>query len=117
MYIRWSHQCFLCSNPIGFHIEPESEYEWLAYSHYRYIINPIPLFMNRMYLKYIGKRMRRLCAHCFLEYKPIPFRTLRDREIGRTRVVQKRSRSVTLEVLQKWLKDMPRFFYPDDFYL
>lgn len=113
MYIRWTHQCFLCANPIGLHIEPESSYEWHAYYHYRFIYNPIPLFMNRMYLKYIGKRMRRVCTHCFITYTPVPFRVLRDREIGRARVrTCEPSSSVTKAELQTWLKDMPKFFYP-----
>ncbi|QIG59563.1 hypothetical protein [Dishui Lake phycodnavirus 2] len=113
MYIRWTHRCFLCSNPINFYIEPETPYECAAYYHYRFIYNPIPLFMNRMYYKFISKKLRRVCTYCFATYKPIPFRVLRDREIGRARVRQpSETLSVTEKEINAWLKDMPKFFYP-----
>jgi len=113
MIFSWHHQCFLCSNPIDLRPEPENCYEILAYYHYRFIYNPIPLFMNRMYLKYIGKRMRRVCTYCFFTYKPVPLKVLRDREIGRATIRASRIKplSVTLEELQTWLKGMPKFFY------
>jgi len=113
MHIRWNHQCFICSNPIDFQMRPETAYEWLAYYHYRFIFNPIPLFMNRMYLKYIGKKMRRVCTYCFFTYRPIPFRVLRDREIGRARMRCTPSLSLTRGEIQKWFEAMPSFFYPN----
>jgi hypothetical protein len=114
MYIHWNHRCFLCSNPINITIEPENSYEWVAYYHYRFIYNPIPLFMNRMYLKYISKRMRRVCTHCFCSYRPVPFRVIRDREIGRARVRPRaQSLSLTRDEIRGWLEEMPPFFYPE----
>lgn len=114
MHIRWNYHCFLCSNPIDFHVTPETPYEWLAYYHYRFVYNPIPLFMNRMYLKYIGKKMRRVCTHCFITYRPIPFKVIRDREIGKARVRQMPTTSLAPEEIQQWLDEMPKFFYPEE---
>lgn len=115
MIFSWRHRCFLCSNPIDLNPDPENYYELLAYYHYRFIYNPIPLFMNRLYLKYIGKKMRRVCTDCFMTYKPVPFKVLRDREIGRAtiRTSRRKSLSLTVDELRLWLDDMPAFFYPE----
>lgn len=112
MHVHWKHTCFLCAHPIDIHICPETMYETYAYYHYRFIYNPIPLFMNRMYLKYIGKRMRRVCVDCFVHYRPVPFKVLRDRENGRRLNCARKSESIALDELRSWLEEMPSFFYP-----
>lgn len=116
MLIKWNHQCFLCSNPIDICVFPDDLYEIYAYYHYRFIYNPAPLFMNHMYLKHIGKRMRRVCTDCFTTYKPVPFRVLRDREIGvaKLRTTRRVSLSLTKDELMKWCGEMPKFFYPEE---
>jgi hypothetical protein len=112
MIFRWNYKCFLCDHPIDLDPIPETHYEWLAYYHYRFVYNPVPLFMNRMYYKTISGKMRRVCASCFKTYRPVPFRVLRDREIGLCRVRPTRqSMSLTKEALMEWLGGMEEFFY------
>jgi len=114
MIIRWDYQCFLCTNPLNVHSVPENLYEWAAYAHYRFIYNPIPLFMNRMYLKYIGKRMRRVCTDCFIHHR-LKFnpRVLCDRETGRLKMRPRVSHSLTKEFIGEWVRGMETFFMRD----
>lgn len=113
MIFRWNYKCFLCEHPIDLDPIPETHYEWLAYYHYRFVYNPVPLFMNRMYYKTISDKMRRVCSSCFMSYKPVPFRVLRDREIGlcRLRTTRKRPLSLSIDELMEWLGGMEEFFY------
>lgn len=114
MFIEWKHTCFLCNHPIQFHIHAEDAYEYVAYHHYRHIYNPIPLFMNLMYYKFINKRVRRVCTSCFIRYKKPSVRELRDREIGK-RIQCIESTSLTRDEVVKWIEEMHAFMYPSDF--
>jgi len=114
MIIEWKYCCFLCDNPVGVCVLVENEYEYMAYSHYRYIYNPIPLFMNLMYYKFINKRLRRVCVDCFMRYKPLGIGAIRDREIGKRRIVPRVSQSISSESLTKWIEEMKAFMYPSE---
>lgn len=110
MIIEWKHTCFLCDHPIQLHVLAEDAYEYVAYHHYRHIYNPIPLFMNLMYYKFINKRVRRVCTSCFIRYKKPSIRALRDRELGK-RIRPIESMSLTRDELTKWIHEMKAFMY------
>jgi hypothetical protein len=114
MHIHWKHKCFVCENPIDIHVNPETTYEYVAYYHYRFIYNPMPLYMNMMYYKFIDKKLRRVCLDCFARHKKPNFRTIRDREIGRCRMRPRQFLSLTRDEIAQWVHEMELFMYPPE---
>jgi hypothetical protein len=114
MHIHWKHKCFVCENPIDIHVNPETTYEYVAYYHYRFIYNPMPLYMNMMYYKFIDKKLRRVCLDCFARHKKPNFRALRDREIGQCCIRPRQFLSLTRCEIAQWVDEMESFMYPPE---
>jgi hypothetical protein len=112
MFIDWKYTCFVCDHPIQPRICTDTAYEFLAYYDYRHIYNPIPLYMNLMYYKFMDKRVRRVCFYCFQNYKKPSVHALRERETGRVRIRPYISQSIPREALVKWIEEMREFMYP-----
>lgn len=114
MIVEWKRQCFVCEHPIDLHVCPETGYEYVAYYHYRFIFNPVPLYMNTMYYKFIDKKLRRVCMDCFMHHEKPNFRAIRDREIGLRRMRPRTFLSLTREELTTWIRGMEPFMYPPE---
>lgn len=114
MIVDWKYTCFVCDHPIKLRVCPETTYEYVAYYHYRFVYNPMPIYMNMMYYKFIDKKLRRVCLDCFMRYEKPNFRALRDREIGRCRMRPKIFLSLTRDEIIKWIQGMERFMYPPE---
>ena len=108
MIIEWHRHCFICENPIDIRVCAETAYEYVAYHQYTHM----PLYMNKMYYKFIDKKLRRVCLDCFARHKKPNFRALRDREIGRCRMRPRTFLSLTRDELVDWIHGMEVFMYP-----